>query len=111
LKARRLQAAIDSRIEDAAKRGAFDNLPGKGKPLDLTVQPGEHDGTWAAHQNMKKVTGFALPWIALAKEIDADLDACAEMLSWAPNASRIRRLEVLQHFRERAEAVRKKCGV
>ena len=30
-----LQKAADEKIEEAIARGEFDNLPGKGKPLDL----------------------------------------------------------------------------
>ena len=30
-----LQENIDEKIEEAIARGEFDNLPGKGKPLDL----------------------------------------------------------------------------
>ena len=29
------QKNVDAKIEDAIARGEFDNLPGKGKPLDL----------------------------------------------------------------------------
>jgi hypothetical protein len=104
---RNVQAAIDRQVEDAARRGAFDNLPGKGKPLDLTPQPGEHDGTWAARQ-VTKNAGFSLPWIDLAKEIDADIAACKQMLEWASKASRIRRKELLAEYRERALAAREK---
>jgi hypothetical protein len=32
-----LESAIEEKIREAIERGDFDNLPGKGKPLDLTA--------------------------------------------------------------------------
>jgi hypothetical protein len=43
-----LRRLADKRIEDAIKEGKFDNLPGKGKPLDLEPMPAEENArmTW-----------------------------------------------------------------
>jgi hypothetical protein len=32
-----LQKNVDEKIEEAIARGEFDNIPGKGKPLDLAA--------------------------------------------------------------------------
>ena len=32
-----IESAIEQKIKEAIARGEFDNLPGKGKPLDLTA--------------------------------------------------------------------------
>src|SRR6201996_8176778 len=37
---------IDQQVSDAERRGVFDNLPGKGKPLNL--KPGAADGDYGA---------------------------------------------------------------
>ncbi|MDN5599025.1 MAG: DUF1992 domain-containing protein [Brachybacterium sp.] len=42
-------ARIESAIEQAARRGDFDDLPGAGKPLDL---PSSHDPDWWINQRI-----------------------------------------------------------
>ncbi|WP_345080959.1 DUF1992 domain-containing protein [Brachybacterium paraconglomeratum] len=42
-------ARVESAIEQAARRGDFDNLPGAGKPLDL---PAAHDPDWWINQRL-----------------------------------------------------------
>jgi hypothetical protein len=37
---------IDQQIADAERRGVFDNLPGKGKPLDLKLTGGDYGDAW-----------------------------------------------------------------
>jgi hypothetical protein len=37
---------IDQQIADAEQRGVFDNLPGKGKPLDLKATGGDYGDAW-----------------------------------------------------------------
>lgn len=36
---RRWESLVDRRIREAQEQGEFDNLPGKGKPLDLSENP------------------------------------------------------------------------
>jgi hypothetical protein len=38
-----LRRLADRRIEEAMKEGKFDNLPGRGKPLDLEPMPAEEE--------------------------------------------------------------------
>lgn len=42
-------ARVESAIDQAARRGDFDNLPGAGKPLDL---PAAHDPDWWINQRL-----------------------------------------------------------
>jgi hypothetical protein len=42
----KFQTWIDQQVADAERRGVFDNLPGKGKPLNL--KPGAVDGDYGA---------------------------------------------------------------
>jgi len=58
----------DRKIRDAIDEGAFDNLPGKGKPLQLDADARVPAELRAAYRLMKEAK--ILPdWIQLAKEI------------------------------------------
>ncbi len=49
-------------IEEAMRSGAFDNLPGRGKPLNLVTNP-YAPGTELAYQLLKN-NEYTLPWIS-----------------------------------------------
>ena len=68
----------DRRIRQGIERGDFDNLPGSGKPLDLTDH---NDPDWWLHSLMKR-EGIAMlpPSIQLRKD-DAALDDQLDQLS------------------------------
>jgi len=74
---------IDEQIRQAMQRGEFDNLPGKGKPLNLKENPHEDPGWRMAHRLLKD-SGFTLPWIEKRRLIDADFETALEALrqSW-----------------------------
>lgn len=65
---RSFQSLIDQHIAAAEAAGAFQNLPGAGKPLNLdddsTVPP-----EYRTAFRLLKNAGFAPPWIELQKEI------------------------------------------
>lgn len=65
--ARELRGGVEQAIEEAQKNGVFDNLPGKGKPLDLKKnrQAGENALAFDLLQN----NNYTLPWIANRREI------------------------------------------
>jgi DnaJ family protein C protein 28 len=58
---------IDEQIREAQDRGEFDNLPGKGKPLNLDDNLFTGDKAMAYH--LLKQNGYAPPEVELAKEI------------------------------------------
>jgi DnaJ homolog subfamily C member 28 len=64
---------INSRIEEAMKAGAFDNLPGKGKPLRLNENPNEPSDMQMAHKILKD-NDLTPPWIADRKAILAEIE-------------------------------------
>ena len=64
---------MDEVIEDAIRSGAFDNLPGRGKPLKLHNNP-HAPGTELAYQLLKD-NDYTLPWISERKEVIAAIDA------------------------------------
>jgi len=69
----------EDRIEEAMQEGAFDDLPGKGKPLSLEDDPFDK-GTWAAH-HLLRVNDYTLPWIGERRDIDADVEAARNALA------------------------------
>jgi DnaJ homolog subfamily C member 28 len=70
---------VDEQIRAAAGRGEFDNLPGAGRPLDLSENP--FAGDRAAAFNLLKSHGVAPREIELGREIDAELAATEAMLA------------------------------
>jgi DnaJ family protein C protein 28 len=70
---------VERQIVEAQKRGEFDDLPGKGRPLDLTESPFA-DPDWRVAYKILQDNGFTLAWIELDKEIRAELKACREQL-------------------------------
>lgn len=73
-RAKAWQSHIDQAIAEAAERGAFDDLPGKGKPL--TFDSDVDDDMWLAH-HMLKDQGFRPAFIDRAQEIAAERQAIA----------------------------------
>lgn len=64
---------IDSRIREAMEQGAFDNLPGAGKPLapwDDEALAGEN---WMGFKVLRQA-GMLPPWLELGREIERDLE-------------------------------------
>jgi DnaJ family protein C protein 28 len=58
----------DRLIEEAMARGEFDDLPGKGKPLDLRETEAERRGEWAAQRIMEN-SGFKPAWASDRREL------------------------------------------
>jgi DnaJ family protein C protein 28 len=63
---------IDQQIREAQERGAFDDLPGKGKPLDLALNPYAQDREMAF--KILKDAGYAPEWIELDKAVRGRLE-------------------------------------
>ncbi len=76
------QAVVEQRIQEAMKNGAFDNLPGKGKPLELNQNPYLEPGQALAFGLLKN-NGFAPEWIERDKEIRQELAAARAELRMA----------------------------
>src|SRR5438105_12648242 len=63
-----IEIIADRKIREAQEEGAFDNLPGKGKPLKLDFDPNVPPELRAAYRLMKEAQ--ILPdWIQLDKEV------------------------------------------
>ena len=60
----------ERKIQDAIDDGLFDNLPGRGEPLDLSVNPFEPPGMGAVNRLLKH-NRVLPPWLLLEQEIEA----------------------------------------
>jgi hypothetical protein len=63
-----LDELIERRITEAMREGEFDDLPGKGKPLDLQEPYGDH-GNWLALKILRN-SGFVTDEVRYRKEIE-----------------------------------------
>lgn len=63
---------IDEQIRLAQEQGQFENLPGRGKPLDLATNP--HAGDRELAFKILRDAGFAPEWIELDKAIRVRLE-------------------------------------
>ena len=76
------EKSIEEIIRRAMQEGKFDDLPGKGKPLQLDQNPHE-DPEWHAAYHILKSGGFSLPWIESLNEIETNLHNSRNTLSQA----------------------------
>jgi Domain of unknown function (DUF1992) len=76
------QRWVERQIREAAERGAFDNLPGAGKPIADLDKP--HDELWWIKQKLRRENlSYLPPTIALRKEAEEALAAAARAASEA----------------------------
>jgi hypothetical protein len=61
----------ERKIREAMEEGAFDDLEGAGRPLDLEENPFEDPSLRMAHRLLRN-NGFAPAWIEEAREIEAE---------------------------------------
>ena len=78
----RLESLTEKRLREAIENGEFDNLPGKGEPIDLRENPFEDPDLRMVHRLLKNA-GFAPAWIEERKDIEAELTAAQTKLSQA----------------------------
>ena len=76
---------IEEIIRKARESGAFDNLPGKGKPLrweDESMVPEDQRMT----NRILRENGYTLDWIALGQDLDRDYEKVRARLAQARQA-------------------------
>ena len=80
----RLESLAEKRLREAIENGEFDDLPGKGEPIDLRENPFEDPDLRTVHRLLRNA-GFAPSWIEERKDIDAELAAAQTNLTraWA----------------------------
>lgn len=80
----------ERKIQDAIEEGLFDNLPGKGRPLDLSVNPFEPPGMGAINRLLKHNRVLPL-WVLLEQEIETSRAvALATLARWEAAESGLR---------------------
>ena len=93
---------VESAIDQAARRGDFDNLPGAGKPLDL---PAAHDPDWWINQRLAsgEIDSQALlPVVVLLRK---EFEKRDETLAALPDERAVR--EYAEDFTERVHQDRR----
>lgn len=73
---------LDKIIEDAMRKGQFDDLSGKGKPLNLDPNPHEDPEKRLAHKVLHDA-GYKLPWIDERNEIESAIKTTQTILARA----------------------------
>lgn len=70
---KRWESSVEKQIREAMEAGKFENLAGKGKPLDLSENPFEDPDLRTAHRLLRNA-GFAPAFIEERKAIDKELE-------------------------------------
>ena len=78
----RLESMAEKMLREAIEAGEFDNLPGKGQPVDLSKNPFEDPDLRVVHKLLRDA-GFAPAWIEERKDIDATFEAARQTLTRA----------------------------
>ena len=101
---------VDQQVREAQERGEFDNLPGTGKPLDLTPNP-YAQGQELAFKVLKDA-GYAPEWIELDKAIRNKLQSARTVLwrQWQWREARLRELSGQSDSWSEAERSRALAG-
>lgn len=117
----RWESLIDQKIREAMEQGEFDDLPGKGKPVDTSENPFEDPEMRPAHRVLRNA-GFAPSWIEERKDIDSEFEIARKELSrvWMvrqnamgtehERAARARWEKALAAFRERAAELNRRIA-
>jgi DnaJ homolog subfamily C member 28 len=77
---KRWESLVDQKIREAMEQGEFDDLPGSGEPIDVSVNPFEDPEMRLAHRMLRNA-GFAPSWIEERKDIDAELQIARNQLA------------------------------
>jgi DnaJ family protein C protein 28 len=77
-KHKKREMGVDQSIREAISRGDFDDLPGKGKPLNWTT---ERDDEWWLANHLLQNAGYRPEFIESDQAIRAEREALAKMLT------------------------------
>lgn len=75
----------DEHIQEAMRRGDFDNLKGAGKPLNFDDETGIPE-EWRMAYRIMKDNEIVPEWISLRKEIQQEIEGTREKLRYAAQA-------------------------
>lgn len=100
------ESPLDKIIREAREKGAFDDLPGKGRPLNWEDESMIPEDQRMAHRVIKN-SGFTLSWIEMGQELDNDYAALKRDLERARADHTSGRLDAAGWKIARAEFTRK----
>ena len=83
------ETIAERKIREAMAEGSFDNLNGKGRPLNLEEDPDEDPSLRMAHRLLRN-NGFAPPWVEEAKDLQREIDAAVKELAARGSANKFR---------------------
>jgi hypothetical protein len=92
-------ALIDEQIQDAIRKGQFNNLPGSGKPLKLEDESHVPESLRMAHKILRD-NNYVPDWIAQGKELDT---ARETLIADIQRAARENRRAALESLREKVK--------
>lgn len=100
---------VEEIIKNAMKEGAFDNLAGKGKPLDLQDDPLTPQ-EWKTAYKLLRDNGFALPWVEERNEIEDSIEKSRSQAQEAYSTAdtRFEREKIISRFLEKIEAINRR---
>ena len=101
------ETVMDRVIREAAERGAFDELPHRGRPLPPRD---ERAGEWTTAFEMLRHAGIAPPWIEADKEARRRLEERDRLLELATTTGPIGRDAVRRRFRDAVMAANRAIG-
>ncbi len=91
------ETVMDRVIREAMERGAFDDLPHRGRPLP---RRDERAGDWTTAFEMLRHAGIAPPWIEADKEARRRVEERDRLLEQASAVTPIARETVRRRFRD-----------
>ncbi len=113
----RFERLVEEKLRDAIAAGEFDNLPGRGRPQDLSVNP-YVDPDERMAQDMLRAHGYGLPWMEERRDLLRDRERLVASLRTAwerhggglptaaqRNRQRARWQHAVEAFRRDAEAL------
>ncbi|HTM50440.1 MAG TPA: DUF1992 domain-containing protein [Bryobacteraceae bacterium] len=91
------RSIAERKIREAMEEGAFDDLAGKGRPLDLEEDPYEDPSLRMAHRLLRN-NGFAPAWIEEAKDLELTIETLRRDIARG----------IAGRFRERIEEINRR---
>src|SRR5438270_7393938 len=76
----RQESAVEKIIREAMEKGQFDDLPGKGKPIDTSENPFEDPDLRMVHRLLRNA-GYAPAWIEERKSIEREFETATATLA------------------------------
>ncbi len=100
---------VEEMIKKAMQEGVFDNLAGKGRPLDLQDDPLTPQ-EWKTAYKLLRDNGFALPWVEERNQIEEGIEKCRSQAleAYRTADTRFERGKIIHRFQEQIETINRR---